>query len=175
MGIDEALLLPPRLGIVVERPARTRLGLALLPHERSGLDPLKQRRDLFNEYGQAGAPLALVSWGSVAGIAQEALELARLEGLKVKLLVPKLLFPVAEQVYRSFFASVQAGLVVEQSHQGQLYRMMRMFVDVPKGVTSFRRSGANPFQPKEVLARLREVALALQHPSQSATQTPAEE
>jgi 2-oxoglutarate ferredoxin oxidoreductase subunit alpha len=122
------------------------------------LDPLKQRRDLFNEYGQAGAPLALVSWGSVAGIAQEALELARLEGLKVKLLVPKLLFPVAEQVYRSFFASVQAGLVVEQSHQGQLYRLLRMFVDVPKGVESFAKPSAVPISPEELLARLKQLA-----------------
>jgi hypothetical protein len=29
--------------------------------------------------------------------------------------------------------------------------MLRMFVDVPKGVQSFCRSGANPFQPAEVL------------------------
>jgi 2-oxoglutarate ferredoxin oxidoreductase subunit alpha len=122
------------------------------------LDPLKQRRDLFYEYGQPGAPLALVSWGSVAGIAQEALELARLEGLKVKLLVPKLLFPVAEQVYRSFFASVQAGLIVEQSYQGQLYRLLRMFVDVPKGIEPFAKPSAIPISPEELLARLKHLA-----------------
>jgi hypothetical protein len=33
--------------------------------------------------------------------------------------------------------------------------MMRMFVDVPPSVQSFCRSGANPFQPAEVLERIR--------------------
>ena len=38
--------------------------------------------------------------------------------------------------------------------KGQLYRILRMFVDVPKSVELFCRSGANPFQPAEVLARI---------------------
>jgi 2-oxoglutarate ferredoxin oxidoreductase subunit alpha len=127
------------------------------------LDPLKKRRDLFKEYGQHGAPLALVSWGSVAGIAQEALELARREGLRVKLLVPKLLYPVADDIYRGFFASVQAGLVVEQSYQGQLWRLLRMFVDVPRGIEPFARPSAVPISPEELVARLKQLATALQH------------
>ena len=48
-----------------------------------------------------------------------------------------------------------AALVVEQSHQGQLYRLIRMFVDVPRGLESLARSGSNPFSPVEVLERLR--------------------
>ena len=87
------------------------------------LKPLQARRDLFLVEGDADAPLALVSWGSVAGIALEALEQARARGLRAKLIVPWLLYPVAEELWRDFFASVQAGLVVEQSHQGQLYRL----------------------------------------------------
>jgi 2-oxoglutarate ferredoxin oxidoreductase subunit alpha len=126
------------------------------------LDPLKKRRDLFAEYGEHGAPLALVSWGSVAGIAQEALELSRREGLRVKLLVPKLLYPVAEDVYRAFFASVQGGLVVEQSYLGQLWRLLRMFVDVPNGVKPFARPGAVPISPEELVRRLKQMAVELQ-------------
>jgi 2-oxoglutarate ferredoxin oxidoreductase subunit alpha len=126
------------------------------------LDPLKQRRDLFAIEGDPAAPLALVSWGSVAGVAREALRLAEANGLRVKLLVPKLLYPVAENVYRDFFASVRGGLVVEQSHQGQLYRVLRMFVDVPPGVRSFSKSGANPILPDEVFERLSRIARDLQ-------------
>jgi 2-oxoglutarate ferredoxin oxidoreductase subunit alpha len=126
------------------------------------LDPLQQRRDLFSFHGSAAAPLALVAWGSVAGLAKEALLAAEAEGLCVKLMVPKLLYPVAEEAYRRFFASVAAGLVVEQSHQGQLYRLLRMFVDVPGGVRPLCRSGANPITPDEVLAELRRLALSLQ-------------
>ncbi len=125
-------------------------------------DPLKKRRDLFVQQGDPKAPLGLVSWGSSAGVCMEAVELARAEGLNVKLLVPYLLYPIVEQVYKDFFVTVRAGLVVEQSHQGQLYRILRMFLDVPAGVEPMNKSGANPFQPREVVRRLRDVSLALQ-------------
>jgi 2-oxoglutarate ferredoxin oxidoreductase subunit alpha len=126
------------------------------------LQPLKQRRDLFLIVGDADAPVGLISWGSIAGVALEALQLARAEGLRVKLLVPQLLYPVSEEIYRDFLASVQAGLVVEQSHQGQLHRVIRMFVDMPQGVKSMAKSGANPILVSEVLTRVREMAMELQ-------------
>jgi 2-oxoglutarate ferredoxin oxidoreductase subunit alpha len=125
-------------------------------------DSLKNRCDLFVVEGDPDAPVALVSWGSVAGVAREALRLAQAEGLRAKLLVPKLLYPVAEQVYQDFFASVTRGLFIEQSFQGQLYRLVRMFVDLPDQVKSLAKSGSNPIQPTEVLERLREMVVALQ-------------
>jgi 2-oxoglutarate/2-oxoacid ferredoxin oxidoreductase subunit alpha len=125
-------------------------------------NPLKNRRDLFVIEGDLEAPIGLVSWGSVAGVAREALRLAQAEGLHAKLLVPTLLYPVAEQVYQDFFASVRQGLFIEQSFQGQLYRLVRMYVDLPASVKSLAKSGSNPIQPAEVLARLREMVVALQ-------------
>jgi len=129
---------------------------------RRKLDPLGDRDDLFEVEGPADAPFGLVAWGSLAGVAREARRRAAGEGLKVKLLVPKLLYPVAERVYERFFRSVRSGLVIEQSHQGQLYRVLRMFVDLPRGVEPFARSGANPVRVDEVLERVRRQAMALQ-------------
>ena len=126
------------------------------------LDPLKHRRDLFVVEGDPHAPVGLVSWGSVAGAAREALEIASSQGIRAKLLVPKLLFPVAEDVYEEFFRSVQAGLVVEQSHQGQLYRILRMYVTVPAGVRSLAQSGSNPILPAAIVEGLEHLVLALQ-------------
>ncbi|MBI4517454.1 MAG: 2-oxoacid:acceptor oxidoreductase subunit alpha [Deltaproteobacteria bacterium] len=126
------------------------------------LHPLKERRDLFILTGDLEAPLGLVSWGSVAGVAMEALQLAQAEGLRVKLLVPKLLYPIAEEIYQDFFASVQAGLIIEQSHLGQLHRVIRMFLDVPAGMKSLARSGSNPIVPLEVVEQLRLLTLDLQ-------------
>jgi 2-oxoglutarate ferredoxin oxidoreductase subunit alpha len=77
-------------------------------------------------------------------------------------MIPKLIYPVAETVYDDFFRSVQKGLVVEQSHLGQFYRLIRMFVDVPAGVEVFARSGSNPFTPGEVFDRIRQMMLAMQ-------------
>jgi 2-oxoglutarate ferredoxin oxidoreductase subunit alpha len=124
--------------------------------------PLQNRRDLFEVEGDPDAPIGLVSWGSVAGVAREALRRARAEGLRAKLLVPKLLYPVAEPVYRDFFASVRRGLFIEQSFQGQLYRLVRMYVDLPARVQLLAKSGSNPIRPAEVLERLREMAASLQ-------------
>lgn len=121
------------------------------------LDPIKLRSDLFEIQGNPNAPFALVAWGSTAGVCRESYALAKAAGLDVKLLVPYLLWPIAEQVYDDFFASVQHGLVVELSHQGQLYRMLRMIIDVPRGMKSLARSGANPFQPAEIVTRLVEL------------------
>jgi 2-oxoglutarate ferredoxin oxidoreductase subunit alpha len=126
------------------------------------LFPLKRRRDLFHIEGDSNAPFGLVSWGSVAGVAMEAARMARKEGIQVKLIVPKLLFPVPEEIYEEFFVSVKRGLVIEQSHLGQLFRVLRMFVDVPAGVASLSKSGSNPIVPEEVVERLRKLALSLQ-------------
>jgi 2-oxoglutarate ferredoxin oxidoreductase subunit alpha len=126
------------------------------------LDPLKHRQDLFLIEGDEKATFGLVAWGSVAGVVREALHAALDEGIKVKLLVPKLLYPVAEEVYQDFFHGVQGGLVVEQSHQGQLFHVIRMFVDLPANVWSFARSGSNPILPAAVLGRLERLSLELQ-------------
>ncbi len=136
------------------------------------LAPLQRRKDLFHIDGNPKAPLALISWGSIAGVTREAYEAARKEGLDVKLLVPWLVYPVAEEIYRDFFSSVRSGFVVEQSYQGQLYRILRSYVEVPAGVVAFCRSGANPIQPGDVLAKLRTASLTLQEP---AVQVPVED
>jgi 2-oxoglutarate/2-oxoacid ferredoxin oxidoreductase subunit alpha len=130
------------------------------------LNPLKQRKDLFLIDGDPNAKIGLVAWGSVAGIAREALNLAGQQGMNVKLLIPLLLYPVAEQIYADFFAGVKKGLVIEQSHQGQLYRIMRMFVNVPSGIESFCKSGANPILATELVDRLRSMVIDLQRERQ---------
>ena len=48
------------------------------------LEPLHSRTDLFQVEGDPNAPLALVSWGSTAGVCREALNLARAEGFRTK-------------------------------------------------------------------------------------------
>lgn len=123
-------------------------------------DPLKQRRDLFILEGDADAAIGLIAWGSVAGIAIEAARKARASGLKVKVLAPKLLYPVVEEIYRDFFASLKHCLVVEQSHQGQLHKIIRMWIDVPKDFTAYAKSGANPIAPEDLVEKIQALAKA---------------
>ena len=132
--------------------------------------PLKDRKDLFEVTGNPDAPLALVAWGSVAGVCREALLMAQAKGMNVKLLVPYLLYPVAEQTYLDFFASVQKGIVVEQSHLAQFHKLLRMHLDLPKGVQSLARSGANPFLPDEIVDALHRLLSELQRSHESELQ-----
>lgn len=118
------------------------------------LNPLKQRRDLFQIEGDPAAEVGVISWGSIAGVALEAVRTARAQGLSVKLLIPKLLYPVAEEVYQEFFASLRRCVVVEQSHQGQLHRIIRMWVNTPTEFASLAKSGANPITPEDVLRKI---------------------
>ena len=127
------------------------------------LDPLARWPAAAAVSGDPEARLALVAWGSVAGVAREALRLAERRGLRVKLLVPRLLYPVPQSAYAEFLASVDSGLVVEQSHQGQLYRLLRMFLNLPDGLLPLARSGSNPFMPSELVDRLAVLAQQLQH------------
>ncbi|MBI5505022.1 MAG: 2-oxoacid:acceptor oxidoreductase subunit alpha [Deltaproteobacteria bacterium] len=133
-------------------------------------DRLRKRDDLFRIEGDPNAPLALIGWGSVAGTCREALALATAEGLRVKLLVPYMLFPINEGVYRRFFKTIKAGLVVEQSYLGQFYHVLRMNLDVPSGIKPFCRSGSNPFHPSEIVRKLHDHALDLQQNGAAARQ-----
>lgn len=126
------------------------------------LNPLKRRRDLFLIEGDPDAKIGLVSWGSVAGVAREAVQLAGKRGMNVKLLIPILLYPIAEEIYSDFFAGLRKGLVVEQSHLGQLYRILRMYVNVPPGIESLCKSGANPILAGSIVRRLQSMVTDLQ-------------
>jgi 2-oxoglutarate ferredoxin oxidoreductase subunit alpha len=126
------------------------------------LDPLMRWHRAATMVGDPDAPIGLIAWGSVAGIAREALDRAEALGVHAKLLIPTLLYPVPQPAYDDFFGSVRTGLVVEQSHQGQLYRLLRMFVNLPAGVQSLARSGANPFTAAEIAERLAGLAQQLQ-------------
>ena len=123
---------------------------------------LKKRKDLFEILGNEDAPIAMVAWGSVAGVCREALAMAKAQGLNVKLLVPYLLYPVAEGTYLDFFASVQKGFIIEQSHLAQFHKLLRMHLDLPKGVRCMARSGANPFLPGEIVVALHHLLSELQ-------------
>jgi len=119
------------------------------------LVPLQRRDDLFVKTGPDDAPLGLIAWGSVAGVALEAAGRARADGIPVKVLIPKLLYPVAIPVYEAFFKSLRRCIVIEQSHQGQLHKLLRMWAPCPAAFESMAKDGANPFSPEEIHTAIR--------------------
>ena len=95
--------------------------------------------------------LAVVTWGSSAGAAREALA-----GLDGALLVAlRLILPVQPDRLAAALAGVDRILVVEQSHSGQFHRYLRAHYDLPGEIRVLHRPGPLPIGPGEILATLR--------------------
>ena len=103
-------------------------------------------------YGDEDAKFAVLAWGSSKGAVREAVEAARKKGLKVKAIVPQLIFPLPEKALDAALKGVERALVVELSFSAQFYRFLRAFYDgLPKATYSYARAGGNPLQVQEVL------------------------
>ncbi len=103
-------------------------------------------------YGDEDAPFAVLAWGSTKGAVREAVEAARKKGMKVKAIVPQLLYPLPTKALDAALRSVERAVVVELSFGAQFYRYLRAFYDnLPKETYSYARAGGNPIQVQEVL------------------------
>ncbi|MCB1179463.1 MAG: 2-oxoacid:acceptor oxidoreductase subunit alpha [Leptospiraceae bacterium] len=115
------------------------------------LNPLKDRKDLFLIRGDIDAKIGIISWGTVAGVAIEAQEILEKHNIKTKLIIPKLIYPISEKIFSEFFEGIEQGLVIEQNYLGQFYHILRMYVDIPKGIKQLCKSGSNPIVTGEIV------------------------
>lgn len=118
---------------------------------------LEQRQDLFEILGDPEAELALLGWGSSAGPLKECLQIATEQGYKVKLLIPRLIFPVSITIYKEFFENIRAGLIVEHSLAGQFNRLLRMYLELPTGLQSFACGAGTPIFAADIFTDLKRV------------------
>jgi 2-oxoglutarate ferredoxin oxidoreductase subunit alpha len=51
-------------------------------------------------------------------------------------------------------AGITRAVVVEQSHSGQFYRMLRAFYDLPRDTRSLHQAGPLAFGPGRILEQL---------------------
>lgn len=105
--------------------------------------------------GPDQADLGVISWGSTLGVVREAVDAAIGEGLKVKALHPKLIWPVPEKALASFTSSCKKILIPEINKQGQL---ADIFCSVT-GIKAIKYNvyGGMPLSPEQVLAKIKEV------------------
>lgn len=99
--------------------------------------------------------VAVLTWGSTTGAVREALALAQADGLKARLVAPRLLYPAQPEKMAEALDGVKRILVVEQSHLGQFHKYLRAEYDLPtRDVTLFNRPGPLPMRPGEIRQRL---------------------
>lgn len=112
------------------------------------------------DYGAAWADIdgdgdtAVVTWGSSAGPAREAVARARAQGHAVRLIAVRLLSPAQPTRLAEALAGARRVLVVEQNHSGQFFDYLRANGALPAEARSLRRPGPLPFRPGEILSAM---------------------
>ena len=119
------------------------------------LDKRRDKLDRFN-FGdhwasvEGGGDLAVITWGSLTGAAREAIELAAADGIKARMVAPRLLAPARPEQMMAALEGVKRILVVEQSHGGQFNKFLRAHYDLPAPVRLFKRPGPLPITAGEI-------------------------
>jgi len=122
---------------------------------RAQLDKRRAKLEQF-AYGdhwatiEGDGELAVVTWGSLTGAAREAIEQVHGDGLNVRLIAPRLLFPIQSERFTAALDGIKRILVVEQSHSGQFHRYLRAHYDLPEDVRVLSRPGPLPIRPSEI-------------------------
>jgi 2-oxoglutarate ferredoxin oxidoreductase subunit alpha len=100
--------------------------------------------------------VAVIAWGSLTGVAREAIARAQQEGIDVSLLAPRLLSPAQPERFAAAIAGKKRILVVEQSDGAQFHRYLRAHYDLPGEVKVLNRPGPLPIKAGEIHDAIRE-------------------
>ena len=100
--------------------------------------------------------VAVITWGSSAGAAREAVRMAADEGVRARHVSMRLLWPPQKKRLARLLDGVERLVVVEQSHSGQFLHYLKAHYTLPETVVSCRRSGPRPITPRQVLRAVRE-------------------
>jgi 2-oxoglutarate ferredoxin oxidoreductase subunit alpha len=98
--------------------------------------------------------IAIITWGSSTGPAREALCRFSATGGKARLISVRLIAPVQPERMAAALTGITRALVVEQSHSGQFYRMLRAFYDLPRETHALHQAGPLAFGPARILEQL---------------------
>ena len=122
------------------------------------LAQLDKRRDKLDRFSfgdhwasvEGGGDLAVITWGSLTGAAREAIGLAATDGIKARMVAPRLLAPARPEQMMAALEGVKRILVVEQTHGGQFNKFLRAHYDLPAPVRLFKRPGPLPITAGEI-------------------------
>jgi len=116
----------------------------------------RERKLAQHDFGAAWADIdgdgdaAVITFGSSSTAVREAVERARAGGVRVRLIVMRLLAPAQPEKLARALDGVRHVMVVEQNHGAQLLRYLRGHFDLPAKPASYHRPGPLPLRPGEV-------------------------
>lgn len=120
----------------------------------------RERKLTEHDYGwrwgsvEGDAPIAIVTWGSSALAVREARDRLEEQGVRVRLIVPRLLSPLPVGELASALDGVKRLLVVEQSHSKQFLRHLRAHLDLPGEIGVLAEPGPLPLRAARILEEI---------------------
>ena len=109
-------------------------------------------------HGDPDARIGIIGYGSNRGPIAEAVVRLADEGIAVKFLQPRTLWPFPEDDIRAFVESCEQVLVVENNYTGQLERLIRYVTGPLRSMHSVRKYNGRPFRPIEIMEPVRQIA-----------------
>ena len=100
------------------------------------------------------AEVGVLTWGSTAGAAREAVEELAAEGYPVAGLIPAVINPLPSGRVCNFSRSLKAILVPEVNRSGQFAAWVKAHTELP--LISLNKYGGLPFTPGEIRAKVME-------------------
>ncbi|MDH5285686.1 MAG: 2-oxoacid:acceptor oxidoreductase subunit alpha [Betaproteobacteria bacterium] len=116
----------------------------------------RARKIAQHDYGERWADVegegeaAVITFGSASIAAREAVARLAAQGVRVKLIVLRLIAPLRTAELARALDGVSRVLVVEQNHSAQFHRYLRSLADLPARQQSFHRPGPLPLRPGEL-------------------------
>jgi 2-oxoglutarate/2-oxoacid ferredoxin oxidoreductase subunit alpha len=100
------------------------------------------------------AEVGVLTWGSTAGAAREAVEELAAEGYPVAGLIPAVINPMPASRVRAFAGNLKSILVPEVNRSGQFAAWVKAHTELP--LISLNKYGGLPFTPGEIRAKVME-------------------
>ena len=116
---------------------------------------IKEKEVRYETLHMDDAEYMIVSFGSASRIAENAIELARAEGMKVGLFRPITLWPFPEKQIREAAAG-KKGILVAEINAGQMVEDVRLAINGAVPVAHFCRLGGIVPEPEEIVNAIKE-------------------
>lgn len=124
-------------------------------HLQAKYAEIKEKEVRYETLHMEDAEYMIVSFGSASRIAENAIELARAEGMKVGLFRPITLWPFPEKEIREA-AKGKKGVLVAEINAGQMVEDVRLAVNGAVKVEHFGRLGGIVPEPEEIVNAIKE-------------------
>jgi 2-oxoglutarate ferredoxin oxidoreductase subunit alpha len=112
--------------------------------------------DVVDEWGDRGAEIGIIGWGSTKGTVREAMALAMQEGLRVGALFPEMLLPMPDAEIRAFLANKRVVIVPELNYRGMFGDVIAHRYNVK--VRHVNKYDGLPFKVQDIHDAIREAA-----------------